>query len=228
MEICLSDAEREARHTIETLETELLLKSQLTEEQRRILRDTERRSRQQEADLQAMKEREKELLARIEALACTENELREKVHTSEMDFSERLHFKDKELAEKVSQLTKQMDDARIQSNCDKRELEEKLNLSRDELAITRSISRTHDANASSKNINLNRTQILEEEVESLRCVLELKQSEISELRKNNQEHLETIEQLESQNTRYSAAESRLQMQLQETTMKLQAKQDEEK
>lgn len=225
MEICLSDAEREARLRIEALETEILLKNKLNEERLRVLREAERNVRQQQDELQSIKNRENELLSRIEALSCRENDLREKVHTSEMEFSERLQLKDKEMAE----LTKQMDEARIQSNCDRRDLEDKLNLSQDELAITRIARSTNDASTPSKtSINLNRTQILEEEVESLRCVLELKQSEISELRKNNQEYLETIEHLEVQNIRYSTTESRLQMQLHETTIKLQAKQDEEK
>ena len=229
VEICLSDTERDARQRIKSLETELFQKTKECEEQLRSMKELEIKYLGQESHLKTVNDKSKELFQRIEILTSTEHELREKVHTSEMEFSEKLHSKEKELADKINEITKQMNETRIQNECDKRELEEKLNLSQDELTMTRITRSNHDSNTTNnKTINLNRSQILQEEVESLRCVLELKQSEISELRKVNQECVENTEQLEVQNIRLSTTETRLQMQLQETLMKLQGKQDDEK
>jgi predicted RNase H-like nuclease (RuvC/YqgF family) len=189
---------------------------------------TEEKLSKQNADLQAAKEHENDLMQRIQALTVTENELREKVHTSEIEFSEKLHFanvRERDLTEKINHLTKQIDEMKCKSDNEKRELEEKLNLSQDELMVTRQ-SRNSSGNESflNKTINLNHSQLLQDEVESLRCVLELKQSEISELRKQNCELQRAADDTLSAQVKCSALESRVE----DLQVQLGARHEEEK
>jgi predicted RNase H-like nuclease (RuvC/YqgF family) len=131
-------------------------------------------------------------------------------------------LRERELSEKINGLTKLLDDMKIKAESEKRELEEKLNLSQDELSIIRN-SRSYAAgNESFHNRSANTS--LQDEVESLRCVLELKQSEISELRKTNCELQRTADDATSTHFRCSALESRVE----DLQVQLHAKNEEEK
>lgn len=66
--------------------------------------------------------------------------------------------------------------------------------------------------------------MLQDEVESLRCVLELKQNEIAELRKYNRELQNAQDELPKAQLRISCLESRIE----DLTIQFQAKVDEEK
>lgn len=130
-------------------------------------------------------------------------------------------MKERDLSDKINSLTKVLDDLRIQSDLEKRELEEKLNLSQDELSVLRS-TRNSCVNESFQNRTLNTS--LQDEVESLRCVLELKQHEISELRKTNCELQRAADEAISAQIRCSALESRVE----DLQVQLHAKNEEDK
>lgn len=225
----LEQLDNEKREKVESLEQELMrVRDEADEKLQNQIREAEEKFSQQNADLQVAKDHEVDLMKRIQALTVTENELRDKVHTSEIEFSEKLHLanlRERDLTEKINQLTKQIDEMRCKSDNEKRELEEKLNLSQDELMVTRQ-SRNSSGNESflNKTINLNQSQLLQDEVESLRCVLELKQSEISELRKQNCELQRAADDSLSTQVKCSALESRVE----DLQVQLGARHEEEK
>lgn len=225
----LEDLENEKREKIESLQQELVQKQDVADEKLRIfLKSAEEKMSARDQELLASKERENDLSKRIQALSVTEDELREKVHTSEMEYSEKLHhanLRERDLTEKINQLTKQLDEMKSKADNDKRELEEKLNLSQDELLVTRQ-SRNSSFNESFQNrtINLSQSQVLQDEVESLRCVLELKQSEISELRKQKCELQRAADDSLAAQAKCSALESRVE----DLQVQLGAKHEEEK
>lgn len=225
----LDDLDNEKREKVESLEQLLAQKQEeAAENLRALMKETDVKVAARDAELLSSNERENDLLKRIQALSLTEDELREKVHTSEMEFSEKLHhanLRERELTEKINQVTKQLEDMRARGDNEKRELEEKLNLSQDELFVTRQ-SRSSIGNESflNKTINLNQSQLLQDEVESLRCVLELKQSEISELRKQNCELQRAADDSLAAQTKCSALESRVE----DLEVQLGARHEEEK
>lgn len=226
---CIEDLENEKREKIESLEMEMIHKQNKAEEKLRVyINSSNEKIKSRDSALATASEREDELLKRIQSLTITENELREKVHSSELEFSDRLHssnIRERELSEKINHLTKQIDELRMETENEKRELEEKLNLSQDELTVIRH-SRNSSANESFHNrtVSQSHSQILQDEIESLRCVLELKQSEISELRKHNCELQRTSDQSIAAQIKCSALESRVE----DLQVQLQAKQEEEK
>lgn len=187
-----------------------------------------------EAKLDVSMERENDLSVRIQEMTIIEDELREKFHSSELEFSEKLQqatMRERNLSEKISHLSKLLDELKIQSDADKRELAEKLNLSQDELLVmrsTRNSSFCSSNNSSSRtddtfhNKTLNSSQI-QDEVESLRCVLELKQGEISELRKRNCELQRVSDEASAAYIKCSALESRVE----DLQVQLHAKHDRE-
>lgn len=223
--------EMKSREEVESLERQMEHQKKLAEEKyKTYIRESEIKLNFHEQELQAAKEREQDLLQRISALTCTENELREKVHSSELEYSERLHvaqIRERELTEKNNLLIKQAEELRIQFDDDRRDLEEKLSLSQDELTIIRN---TRSANTSisesfhNKSGNLSQMQVLQDEIESLRCVLELKQSEISELRKQNHELQRAADGAVAAQIRISGLESRIE----DLQVQLQSKLEEEK
>jgi hypothetical protein len=225
----LDDLDNEKREKVESLEKELACQQKAADDKlRESMMDAEEKIRARDSELLEAKDRENDLLKRIQALTMTEHELREKVHTSEMEFSEKLHLsnlRERDLSEKINQLTKQLDEMRTKSDGEKRELEEKLNLSQDELLVTRQ-SRNSSGNESFHNrtINLNQSQLLADEVESLRCVLELKQSEISDLRKQNCELQRAADETFAAQVKCSALESRVE----DLQVQLGARHEEEK
>lgn len=225
----MDELDNEKHEAVESLKQELAQKQEAAEEKLRILmKEAELKIVARDTDLLSAKERENDLLKRIQELTMTEDELREKVHTSEIEFSEKLHhanIRERDLSEKINQLTKQLDEMKAKAESEKRELQEKLNLSQDELLVTRQF-RNSSANESflNKSNNLNQSQLLQDEVESLRCVLELKQSEISELRKQNCELQRAADDTFAAQTKCSALESRVE----DLQVQLGAKHEEEK
>ena len=129
-------------------------------------------------------------------------------------------MKERDLSDKINQLTKVLDDIKIRSDLEKRELEEKLNLSQDELSVLRSSRNSCVESFQNRTLNTS----LQDEVESLRCVLELKQHEISELRKTNCELQRAADDAISAQIKCSALESRVE----DLQVQLHAKNEEEK
>lgn len=208
----MSDLQITSRDRIQTLENELTNKDVSLEQKfSAYCKEVNFKFAEQESQLKIAKEREAELLQRISSLSGTEDELREKVHTSEMDYSERLHaagMRERELSEKISCLNKQLDE--MKKNAEQKELTmlDELNKSHDELTIyKRTLSVPAQKQAStSPSINMNRSQ---EEIESLRCVLEIKQNEISDLRKRNHELQNAQDDLQAYYVKNKALESRV-------------------
>lgn len=225
----LEDLDNEKREKVESLVSELARKQQEAAAKLQILiKETDLKLNFRDAEIQTAKEREDDLLKRVQALTLTEDELRDKVHSSEMEFSEKLHnanLRERELTEKINQLTKQLEEMKARADSEKRAKDEKLHLLQDELLVTRQ-SRNSNANESflNKTLNLNQSQLLQDEVESLRCVLELKQGEISDLRKQNCELHRAADGSLAAQVKCSALESRVE----DLQIQLGAKHEEEK
>lgn len=187
-----------------------------------------------ETQLKIAKNKEIELIKRISALSSTENELREKVHTSEKEFGERLRTaanRERELIDKINLLNKQLEQINKDAEDKERVLEEKLNLSQDEIVVLRNSKNSVElqqlsspTSAAAPAFVTNQPRMLQEEIESLRCVLELKQREISELRKQNNELQTASDALPSALIKISGLESRLE----DLKIQLKAKCEDEK
>lgn len=191
--------------------------------------ESEEKLLENENQLKLAKEREHDLLNRINALSFTDNELREKVQASENEFNERIRSagqRERDLNETIAQLQRQLDEIKVTSEQKERELGEKLNITQDELTVTRRQSRYSPEQQKSRSpTSLSRAEVLQDEVESLRCVLELKQSEISELRKQNQEYQRAAEELPTALIKMSCLESRLEDVQVQLTSKLEHEKD---
>lgn len=224
----LSELEVSAKERIAALEAELVSKDA---DNRKKLQDyicdSQAKLIAKDREIEAAKDREQELLNQLSSLSTAENELREKVLVSENSFAERLQAasqRERELTEKINGLNKQLDALRHETESRERELEEKLHLSHDEISVLRSSRNSLDQAPSPKNGAASKVQMLQDEVESLRCVLELKQSEISDLRKHNQELGRATDELPAAQMKISALESRVE----DLQIQLKAKIEEEK
>lgn len=152
-------------------------------------------------------------------LCSTENELREKVHASETEFGDRLRIvgqRERELSDKVNALTRQLAALAREAETKECQLQEKLILTQDELSALRQRSNS----SKPENATNGPHQRLQDDVESLRCVLDLKQQDISELRKQNLQLVRDADALPAANLRVHTLESRLedlQLQLKQKT-----------
>ncbi|XP_063700185.1 uncharacterized protein LOC134830580 [Culicoides brevitarsis] len=156
--------------------------------------DTELRVQVYETQLRNARENEQNLTSRLTELTGKVDELTEKAHSSEIEFSE-----------KIQSLTSQLEKMKADAAAREQELLFELSKkSKGETAINTSSSRV------SPEKSMNRSQsTLQDEVESLRCVLDLKQNEIAELRKQNQEMQRAVDDHNSLAMKYASAESRL-------------------
>lgn len=187
--------------------------------------------------LQSSRVKELDLLQRLSDCSVTENQLRDNVLASENEFANRLQLaaaRERELTDKVNQLSRRLQATELRSQ----ELENQSKLLRDEISVLRQGRTTNGvtlavpAKGTYNGTNgspvggtaKNQTQMLQDEVESLRCVLELKQNEISELRKYNRELQSAYDELPKAQIRISCLESRIE----DLTIQFQAKADEEK
>ncbi|XP_061518080.1 uncharacterized protein LOC5668232 isoform X2 [Anopheles gambiae] len=253
VETCLSEQQRSADDRIAALEAQLLAKESHSRELLARIDGYEAKLTDQAEQLESARARELDLLQRINALSCTENELRDKVHSSELAFSERLQaaaMRERDLTDQINGLHREMERMRRETERKERELEEKLTITKDECVVLRqsrngsvepacSQTGSGTAAASSGNTmnvsgnplqlnrssgNINHLQVLQDEVDSLRCVLDLKQREISELRKQTQEYERDAKDLPGALTKISALESRIE----DLEVQLKTKTEEEK
>uniref|UniRef100_A0A182Y9Q4 Uncharacterized protein n=1 Tax=Anopheles stephensi TaxID=30069 RepID=A0A182Y9Q4_ANOST len=254
VETCLSEQQRSADDRIAALEAQLLEKESHSRELLSRIDDYEAKLAEHEKQLESSRARELDLLQRINALSCTENELRDKVHSSELAFSERLQaaaMRERDLTEQINGLNRDLERMRRETERKERELEEKLTITKDECVVLRQ-SRNGPLEPASQNGavaggangtlnlsggnggnplqlnrssgNINHLQVLQDEVDSLRCVLDLKQREISELRKQTQEYERDAKDLPGALTKISALESRIE----DLEVQLKTKTEEEK
>ncbi|KFB41495.1 hypothetical protein ZHAS_00009090 [Anopheles sinensis] len=248
VETCLSEQQRNADDRIATLEAQLSEKESASRDLQSRIDSYEAKLAEQAKQLENSRARELDLLQRINALSCTENELRDKVHSSELAFSERLQaaaMRERDLTEQIGSLNRDLDRMRRETEQKERELEEKLTITKDECVVLRqnrssilepaSASAQQNgercANTSGNPLQLNRSsgninhlQVLQDEVDSLRCVLDLKQREISELRKQTQEYERDAKELPGALVKISALESRIE----DLQVQLKTKTEEEK
>ncbi|EAT43022.1 AAEL005505-PA, partial [Aedes aegypti] len=225
VEACLEEHQRSAADRITALEAEALRKE--LEANDKLLSTTElyeSRLAEREAELKLSQAREQDLLQRINALTCTENELREKVHSSELEFSERLQaaaMRERDLSEQLKQLNRQMEEMRRAAEARELELEEKISLTQDECTVLRhSRSSLEPSPPNEDHEPPQRTSL----GGSLRCVLDLKQREISDLRKLTQEYERDAKELPGALVKISALESRIE----DLQVQLRTKTEEEK
>lgn len=181
--------------------------------------------------MQLSRDKESELLKRLSEFSVTENQLRDKVLASENEFANRLQAaatRERELTEKLNQLNRQLEKSDLRCS----ELNQRSTLLQNEINVMRQNRNGGDAanltltssNLSYTGTAANQSQMLQDEVESLRCVLELKQSEIAELRKQNHELQSAHDELPKALLKISSLESRIE----DITIQFQAKIDEEK
>lgn len=150
-------------------------------------------------------EKEAELLKRISELSSTENELREKVQASESEFGDRLRIasqRERDLNDKLNALGRQLVAIGKEAELKERQLTEKMTLCQDELVVMRQ--------RNTNEVGTNAPQrMLQDEVESLRCVLDLKQQEISDLRKQNHQLVKDNDTLPAVTLKVHTLQSRL-------------------
>ncbi|EDO64002.1 AGAP008556-PA, partial [Anopheles gambiae str. PEST] len=231
VETCLSEQQRSADDRIAALEAQLLAKESHSRELLARIDGYEAKLADQAEQLESARARELDLLQRINALSCTENELRDKVHSSELAFSERLQaaaMRERDLTDQINGLHREMERMRRETERKERELEEKLTITKDECVVLRqsrngsvepACSQTGSGTAAASSGNT-----MNDEVDSLRCVLDLKQREISELRKQTQEYERDAKDLPGALTKISALESRIE----DLEVQLKTKTEEEK
>lgn len=212
-----------AKQQITALETQL----QNSEKENKRLLDAyrsemEHKLSQKQQQLDAAEERAKSLNERLQALEVSEQELKVKVTQTESSYIGRLQAaaeREYELSERLKQLTKELDKLKALKENNERELKEKLNLSNDEVAVLRTSRRSLNESGvssprntssltSSAHMELSR---LQSEAESLRCVLELKQKEISKLTKQNEELLRDADEKLALQAKISLLESKNEM-----------------
>ncbi|CAD7079651.1 unnamed protein product [Hermetia illucens] len=229
----LKELEGKAQERIRSLEAELISKDVTYDQKLKdYMQRTEAQLIEKDQELSLARDKEQELLKRISALSTTENELRERVTATEQSFAERLldaAKREHELTEKVNALNKELELFKHQTESRERELEEKLNLSHDEISVLRNSRNLMEQSLSPKssptmaNGNATKLQMLQE-VESLRSVLELKQTELSDLRKQNHELKRASDDVPLLQMKVSALESRIE----DLQIQLKAKSEEEK
>lgn len=165
--------------------------------------------------------RTEQLEARLSDLMVTENELREKVMASEVSYSGRIKMgeqREKELQERIKKLQDEMEMVRIQAETREQELQSKLEVVQSELVVLRSQSMSEEpsilmAPQSASYLHSSPTKSSAEnyqvEVESLRSVLDLKNTEISKLRRENQEQQRAVEELRLERIKANSLESKV-------------------
>lgn len=237
VQLALMETEKSAKQQIQTLQYEL---AEINQHHADTLKScqikVDRRCNELETQLQNSRDRELELVDRLNECTVTENRLRDKVQASEQDFAQRLiaaTARERELNEKVAHLMHQ-----LKISEDKRyELEEKLKLAHDKSVVLRKRRNSNENcmlngnNTSVQNLNGSvggcgggsSSMMLEEEVLSLRSVLEMKLNEISELRKQNQAMQSAQDELPKAQLKISILESRLE----DLTLQLKTKVEEE-
>ncbi|XP_030565435.1 trichohyalin isoform X1 [Drosophila novamexicana] len=130
-----------------------------------------------------------QLQTRLQEHEAQEQQLREKLTRKENTHAIRLAAstqREEELQERIKSLTKELQTLRASTEHNERDLRDRLALSQDEISVLRSSSQRRSPPNSQADTSAELCR-LTSEAESLRCVLELKQAEISALSKQNAE-----------------------------------------
>lgn len=227
VKLTLRETEKSAKEQIQALQYELIgINQQNADALKACQMKADRRCSELEMQLQLSRDRELELVERLNNFTVTENQLLDKVQASEQEFSKRLiaaTVRERELNEKVAQLTRQ-----LKAGEDRRyELEEKLKMALDETNAIRHRRYSGESSLQNGNTSVQNqsscSAMLEEEVLSLRSVLDMKLNEISELRKHNQSMVQAQDELPKAQLKISVLESRLE----DLTIQLKTKVEDE-
>lgn len=220
VKLCLCDTENAAKEQIQALQFQLNeTHGHHTETLKACQIKANTRCNELEQSLKFSRDRENDLVEQLNRFSVQENQLRDKVQACEHEFSERMQAstaRERDLNEKLAQLTRQLKD-----ETDRRgELEGQLELA--ELR-QRCISNGSATNNDGSTNTSSKSQMMENEVDSLRSVLELKMNEISELRRQNHKLQTAHDELPVAQAKISVLETRLE----DLSIQYQAKVDEE-
>lgn len=165
--------------------------------------------RHKQEQLQLAEQQVLQLQTRIREQEQQEQQLREKLTRKESSYTMRLSAsaqREEEAQATVKALTKELDALRASTEHKERDLRDRLALSQDEVSVLRSSSQRRSPSTS---LNDSAAELcrLTSEADSLRCVLELKQAEISTLSKQNAEQQREIDELRSRSNRVPLLEA---------------------
>lgn len=176
------------------------------------------------AEEESRQQRE-ELEARLSDLVATENELREKAMESEVGYSARLKAgeqRERELQERLQKMEAEFEMMKIRTETREQELLSQLEAVKKESEVVlrsqslgEDTSHSHTTNGHTSYRHSSPMKLHQQsstndmEAESLRSVLELKMTEVSELRRQNQDLKRTVEEMGLQQIRTSSLESKV-------------------
>ncbi|KPU72950.1 uncharacterized protein Dana_GF20582, isoform E [Drosophila ananassae] len=129
-----------------------------------------------------------ELQSRLQKLESHDQENREKLIRNENTHAARLaesNRREQDLADQIKSLTKEINTLKASKEHSERDLRDRLALSQDEISVLRTSSQRRSPSTSLPDSSSAELIRLNSEADSLRCVLELKQAEISNLSKAN-------------------------------------------
>lgn len=222
MKVYLSETENAAKEQIQSLQLQLTeIHGQHTDSLKACQLKANARYNELEQSLKISRDRENDLVEQLNKFSVQENQLRDKVQACEQEFSDRLQAstaRERDLSEKLAQLTRQLK-AKAE-HCD--ELEGKLELAEIRQQCTTNSNCSASANDGSSTTST-KSQMMENEVESLRSVLELKMNEISELRRQNHKLQTAHDELPVAQAKISLLETRLE----DLSIQYQARVDDE-
>lgn len=199
-----------AKERFRELESQLQAKD---EEKKQALQsyhqEIEHQLRHKQEQLQLAEQQVLQLQKRIHDQEQQEQQLREKLTRKESSYTMRLSSatqREEEAQATIRALTKELQTLRASTEHKERDLRDRLALSQDEVTVLRTSSQRRSPSTS---LNDSAAELcrLTSEADSLRCVLELKQAEISTLSKQNAEQQREIDELRSRSNRVSVLEA---------------------
>ncbi|XP_053959881.1 uncharacterized protein LOC128864305 isoform X2 [Anastrepha ludens] len=228
----LADYQAFAQEKFNVLESQLEAKNL---EHKRIIESFRLELSQKKQELCAADERETKLKERFSALEISEQELREKLKSTENSYATHLKVateRQEQCHEHIKIITKEVETLRASNENRERELRDKLNLSQEEISVLRSSQRSFNESldrssgiSSPRNSSTSEFARLESEVDSLHCVLELKQKEISKLIKQNEKLMRDAEERAVLTGKISKLESMMEMLKSELDIKSEKEKD---
>nr|XP_017037395.1 uncharacterized protein LOC108085346 isoform X3 [Drosophila kikkawai] len=168
-----------------------------------------------------------DLEARLQKSETQKQEMQEKLLRKENSHAIRLseaNQREQELSERVKSLTKELNSLKASKENNERDLRDRLALSQDEISVLRTSSQRRSPCTSLPDTASAEVSRLTSEADSLRCVLELKQAEISALSKAQAEYIRESEERSKLSSRVALLEAQNEMMRTE----LEAKTEKEK
>ncbi|XP_017103952.2 uncharacterized protein toc isoform X6 [Drosophila bipectinata] len=155
-----------------------------------------------------------ELQSRLQKLESLDQENREKLIRNENTHAARLaesNQREQDLTDQVKALTKELNTLKTSKEHSERDLRDRLALSQDEISVLRTSSQRRSPITSLPDSSSAELIRLTSEADSLRCVLELKQAEISNLTKANADLVRVNEERIKLSNRVALLESQNEM-----------------